>query len=96
MTGCASTRVVRLDTGQGRPLEYVPASWDASVEVSEDAFEEALVRLALEVPLSLRPSQVGGWVRASSSGYGTAADKVWQLALRKDYGWGVLSTDGRT
>ncbi|MFP2926529.1 restriction endonuclease fold toxin 5 domain-containing protein [Pyxidicoccus sp. 3LG] len=84
--GCSSTRVVRLDTGQGRPLEYAPASWNASVAVSEGEFEEALVRLALEVPLSIRPSQAGGWVRASTQGYGAAADKVWQLALRRDYG----------
>ncbi|MCP3141508.1 restriction endonuclease fold toxin 5 domain-containing protein [Pyxidicoccus sp. QH1ED-7-1] len=78
--------MVRLETGRGRPVEYVPVSWDASVEVSEDEFKDALVQLALEVPLTLRPSQVGGWVRASTSGYGSAADTVWQLALRKDYG----------
>jgi len=85
-TGCASTRVVRLDTGQGRPVEYVAPSWGESVDVDEDAFEEALARLVLEVPLSIRTAQAGWLVRASSSGYGAAADKVWQLALRRGYG----------
>jgi len=65
LVGCAGARVVRLDTGEGRPLEYVPAGGDASVEVGEDDFEEALTRLALEVPLTLRPAQTGWLVRAS-------------------------------
>ncbi len=81
LAGCASPRVVRLETGGGRPLDYVPESWDRSVPVDEDAFEEALTRLVLEVPLSLH-----GLVRASSSGTWAAADRTWQLALRKDYG----------
>ncbi|MFP2906630.1 hypothetical protein ACLESD_16510, partial [Pyxidicoccus sp. 3LFB2] len=59
VAGCASTRVVRLDTGEGRPLEYAPASWHASVRVDSDDFEEALARLVLAVPLSLRPSHAG-------------------------------------
>ncbi len=84
LVGCASTRVVRLDTGEGAPLEYAPASWDASVEVDSDDFEEALTRLALEVPLSLRPSQAGQLVRATA--WGKSADATWQHALRGDYG----------
>jgi hypothetical protein len=83
-TGCASTRGVRLETGEGRPREYVPPTWDERVEVGRAAFEEALARLVLEVPLSLRPSQAGGWVRASS--VGPTLDTAWNLALRKDYG----------
>ncbi|MFP2904817.1 Tox-REase-5 domain-containing protein [Pyxidicoccus sp. 3LFB2] len=50
------------------------------------AFEEALTRLVLEVPLSLRAAQAGGLVRAASSGTWAAADRAWQLALRRDYG----------
>jgi hypothetical protein len=84
LAGCASTRVVRLDTGEGAPLEYAPASSDASVEVDPDDFEEALARLVLAVPLSLRPSQAGLLVRAGA--WGQAADATWQQVLRKDYG----------
>lgn len=88
MVGCASTRVVRLDTGEGRPLEYAPPTWDASVEVDEDDFEEALGQLVLEVPLSLRPSQAGWLVRAAAfgEGYGATLDQAWQMGLRRDYG----------
>lgn len=82
--GCASTRVVRLDTGEGRPLVYVPPTWDEQVEVGRDAFEDALTRLVLEVPLSLRPAQAGRLVRASA--VGPTLDRAWSLALRKDYG----------
>jgi hypothetical protein len=84
LTGCSAPRVVRLETGQGRPLEYVPPSSDRSVVVDEDAFEEALARLVLEVPLSIRASQTGWLVRTSGS-FATA-DRVMQLALRKNYG----------
>lgn len=42
VTGCANTRVVRLDTGQGRPLEYRPSSGHRAREVDE------LERLARE------------------------------------------------
>ena len=84
VVGCASTRVVRLETGGGERLEYAPPSWDASVEVDEDDFEEALTRLALEVPLTLRPAQTGWLVRAAS--WGQQVDATWQQVLRRDYG----------
>ncbi|QSQ23321.1 restriction endonuclease fold toxin 5 domain-containing protein [Pyxidicoccus parkwayensis] len=86
LTGCSASRVVRLEVGQGRPLEYVPPTSDRSVPVDEDAFEEALARLVLEVPLSIRASQVGGLVRTSAADGFATADRAWQLALRKDYG----------
>lgn len=86
VTGCASTRVVRLDTGQGRPLEYAAPSWGESVDVDEDAFQEVLSRLVLEVPLTIRTSQAGWLVRTSAPGHGAALDGVWQLALRREYG----------
>jgi hypothetical protein len=79
LAGCASPRVVRLETGQGRPLEYAPASWNRAVTVDDDAFRAALARLVLEVPLSLRASLVRATTWAE-------ADRTWQLALRKDYG----------
>ncbi len=84
LVGCASTRGVRLDTGEGPPREHEPRTSDASVDVSEDAFEEALARLVLELPLSLRPGEAGWLVRASS--HGGTMDRVLQGALRKDYG----------
>ncbi|MFP2928203.1 hypothetical protein ACLESO_23995 [Pyxidicoccus sp. 3LG] len=84
LAGCASSRVVRLDTGQGAPQEYVPPTSDRSVEVDEDDFEEALGRLALEVPLSLRPAEAGWLVRAST--HGSAMDGALRSALRGDYG----------
>lgn len=39
LAGCATTRVVRLDTGTGSPLEYTPSSWNESVDVGEDDFK---------------------------------------------------------
>lgn len=83
LAGCASTRAVRLDTGEGRPLEYVPPTSDRSVTVAEDAFEEALAKLVLELPLSLQPAEAGWLVRASTRGATT--DKVLQGALRQRY-----------
>ncbi len=84
LVGCASTRVVRLDTGEGRPLEYVPSTSDRSVAVSEDDFEESLARLVLDMPLSLRPADAGRLVRTSTRGATT--DKVLQAALHRSYG----------
>lgn len=49
LNACATPRVVRLATGQGSPLEYRPSSFNKSVEVSAEAFEEALGQLVLDV-----------------------------------------------
>jgi hypothetical protein len=67
LNACATPRVIRLDTGQGPPLEYTPSSSNKSVKVDAEAFEEALARLVLEVPLTLQVPQQGGLVRASHS-----------------------------
>jgi hypothetical protein len=83
-TACATARVVRLDTNQGAPREYRPATGDQSVEVEADDFEDALERLVLEVPLTLRPSQQGWLVRASYPAHG--ADSRWQQLLGKSFG----------
>ncbi|WP_257463572.1 SitA5 family polymorphic toxin [Archangium lipolyticum] len=83
LNACASQRVVRLDTGQGELLEHRPLS-NKAVKVDEEAFEEALTQLVLEVPLTLRPPQQGGWVRAS---YPTNdPDTRWQSLMRKSFG----------
>ena len=54
-TACATPRGVRLDTGQGAPLEYRAPTSNKSVKVDAAAFEEALTRLVLNAPLTLRP-----------------------------------------
>jgi hypothetical protein len=54
------------------------------VRVDARAFEASLAQLVLDLPLSLRPSQAGRLLRASS--YGATLDGVWQGALRRDYG----------
>lgn len=44
-TSCGSTRVVRLDTGQGQPMTHVPRSEDAErVELGEEEFTQAIVK----------------------------------------------------
>ena len=84
MVGCASTRGVRLDTGHGQRLEHTPRTSGGSVQVGADDFTESLARLVLEVPLSLRASDTGWWVRASTRG--SAVDRAMRSALHKDYG----------
>ncbi len=49
VTGCASGRVVRLETGRGPPLVFKPGSDEAEpVELERREFQEALARLARE------------------------------------------------
>ncbi|MCY1023760.1 hypothetical protein [Pyxidicoccus sp. MSG2] len=84
LDACAAPRVIRLDTGQGSPLEYRPSSASQSVTVGAEAFEEALARLVLEVPLTLRAPQQGLLVRASHPE--NSADTRWQRLMRKSFG----------
>jgi hypothetical protein len=84
LVGCSSARVVRLDTGQGQPLEYTPRFSGTSVEVVAHDFERSLGLLLLDVPLSLRPPDTGWLVRAST--HGSTMDTALRSALRKDYG----------
>jgi len=81
LNACATPRVIRLDTGQGSPLEFRLSSSNTSVRVDAEAFEEALARLVLEVPLTLRAPQQGLLVRASHPG--NNADTRWQRLMRK-------------
>jgi hypothetical protein len=55
-SACATPRVVRLDTGQGEPLEHLPPTTNRSVAVGEADFEGALARLILEEPLIVHAS----------------------------------------
>ncbi|RKG59200.1 hypothetical protein D7V80_37340 [Corallococcus sp. CA054B] len=79
LTGCASGPTVRLHTERGTRT-YAPVTWDRRVPVSAREFEEALARLVLEVPLTLRSPRV---VRA-------VAKKGAQL----DLGLGFMLRDG--
>jgi hypothetical protein len=84
LNACATPRVVRLDTGQGAPLEYRPPAANKSVKVGAEAFEEALTQLVLEMHLSLRPPQQGWLVRASYPG--NDPDTRWQSLMSKSFG----------
>ena len=56
-TGCSTSRVVRLDTGEGQPIVHTPRTETGPVELTEDAFEEAVQKLARTAPLSSRPRE---------------------------------------
>jgi hypothetical protein len=56
VTGCASGRVVRLETGRGPPLVFKPGSDEAEpVELERREFKEAVARLARERRPSANP-----------------------------------------
>jgi hypothetical protein len=84
INACAPSRAVRLDTGQGAPMEYRPPTSSKPVKVDADAFEKALRQLALNAPLTLRPAQQGGFVRASYPELD--ADTRWQRLMSKRFG----------
>ncbi|MBJ6764676.1 AHH domain-containing protein [Myxococcaceae bacterium JPH2] len=50
--GCATTRVVRLDTGQGKPIVYVPSE-TPPVEIDEAAFSLAMTQFVLDSRLGI-------------------------------------------
>jgi hypothetical protein len=83
--GCGTARVVRLDTGQGEPLEYRPPASTSNmpVKVNAKAFEEALMQLVLNAPLSLRMSQQGWLIRASYPS--NDGDVRWQRLMSKSF-----------
>ncbi|WP_238539775.1 AHH domain-containing protein [Corallococcus macrosporus] len=56
-TGCATSRVVRLDTGEGRPSIYTPRADAEPVELDEDEFAEAVQKMARTAPPSPRPRE---------------------------------------
>lgn len=84
LNACATQRVVRLDTGQGSPIDYKPPTSNKSVEVDEEAFEESLTQLVLGIPLTLRPLQQGWVMRASSPS--DAPDTRWPNWMNKSFG----------
>ncbi len=81
LTGCASGPTVRLRTERGTRT-YAPATGDRRVPVSAREFEEALTRLVLEVPLTVRSPRV---VRAVAK-KGAELDRGLGFMLRDGYG----------
>ncbi|WNG25915.1 hypothetical protein F0U62_19235 [Cystobacter fuscus] len=67
-SGCATTRVVHLDTGHGEPITYTSVGVDP-VEVGEAAFKVALTRLLLDMRMDIAFREIDeaderGWVRS--------------------------------
>ncbi|HEX8434501.1 AHH domain-containing protein [Archangium sp.] len=57
-TGCATARVVRLDTGRGEPLVLTPRTDDTEpVELEEEELQGALAELSRDVRPSANPQQ---------------------------------------
>ncbi|OJH36087.1 AHH domain-containing protein [Cystobacter ferrugineus] len=50
--GCATTRVVNLDTGQGTPIVYQPVDTDP-IEIDEAGFKRAVAQLVLDMNLNV-------------------------------------------
>ncbi|WXH28640.1 hypothetical protein WA016_02586 [Myxococcus stipitatus] len=58
VAGCATTRVVHLDTGEGAPLIiYTPPKSVQPIEVDASAFQNVMTQLVLDMRFSLRPEQ---------------------------------------
>jgi hypothetical protein len=84
LNACATPGGVRLDTGQGAPLEYRPPTSSKPVKVDAETFEQALRQLVQTEPLTLRSAQQGWVVRASYPGFD--ADTRWQRLMGKRFG----------
>ncbi len=55
LVGCATARVVRLNTGQGEPIVHILRRGVEPVAVSEQELRKAVAQQAPSVPLSERP-----------------------------------------
>ncbi|HYO55599.1 hypothetical protein [Archangium sp.] len=61
LTGCSTpTKVIRLDTGQGKPSVHVPRRHVEPVEVSQEEFKQAVAKHAPSVPVVARPLEYAG------------------------------------
>ncbi|NPC86422.1 hypothetical protein HPC49_50580, partial [Pyxidicoccus fallax] len=56
-TGCAASRVVHLDTGEGRAIVHAPRLDAEPVELDDDEFEGAVRQLARSTPHAPRPRE---------------------------------------
>jgi hypothetical protein len=80
LAGCSGvSKNVRLDTGQGRPIVFMPRTANAGpIALDEDDFEQAVSGLARQVRLSARPqddarqllevAERSGWYRFEGRG----------------------------
>ncbi len=58
LTACSTTRVVRLDTGQGQPILHSPLTDEAEqVELEEEEFLQAVAKQARQMRLPANPEQ---------------------------------------
>ncbi|MDC0713099.1 hypothetical protein POL68_31845 [Stigmatella sp. ncwal1] len=57
MVGCATSRVIHLDTGEGPPIVYTPPKSVEPIEVDEGAFQKVMTQLVLDMRFSLRPQE---------------------------------------
>ncbi|RKG52824.1 hypothetical protein D7X30_32925 [Corallococcus sp. AB011P] len=55
VTGCATSRTWRLDTGEGRAREHTPRTDTRPVALEGDTFEKAVRTLARGTPVSVHP-----------------------------------------
>lgn len=51
-SGCATTRIVKLDTGRGMPIVYTPVESE-QVEIDDEEFKSAVMQLVLDMKLSV-------------------------------------------
>ncbi len=77
-TGCATSRVVRLDTGEGRPGIYTPRADSEPVELDEDEFAEAVQKMARTASPSPRPRESAR--EPSTSDYGWCPSRCFRRA----------------
>src|SRR5262249_25257531 len=57
LVGCATTRLVQLDMGEGAPIVHTPRSDAQQVELDKGEFAEGVVALARDVRPSAHPLQ---------------------------------------
>ena len=57
VVGCATPRVVRLDTGEGAPIVYSPPKSVDPIEVDAGAFQKVMTQLVLDMRFSLLPEE---------------------------------------
>ena len=83
LTACSTpTKVVRLDTGQGKPSVHVPRRHVEPVEVSQEEFKQAVAKHAPSVPVVERPLEYVGRLfgvpeRSGCSGTRAGASGSW-------------------
>ncbi|NOK17773.1 AHH domain-containing protein [Corallococcus carmarthensis] len=83
--GCATTRVVNLDTGRGRSIAYTPVE-TKPVRIDEEAFKNAVAQLVLELKLDVAFREDGRRsLLASAGGIVAGAQGRQMLRLSDDF-----------